>query len=66
MFWKPALGTLGMVQVKTMSASVDVGRRDAIVATRIGEDFMMKEDVGVSKKAVEGRDLDRLKEYRPL
>jgi len=65
MFWKPALGALGMVQDKNMAASVDAGRRDAIVATRI-EDFMMKEDVGVSKKAVEGRDLDCLKEERPV
>ena len=47
-----------------MIASVDAGKRDAIVATRIGEDIMMKEDVGVSKK-VEGRDLDYLKEYHP-
>ena len=54
-----------MVQDKAIAASVD-GRRDAIAATRIGEDFMMKEDVGVSKKAVEGWDLDCLKEYRPV
>ena len=64
MFWKPALGTFGMVQVKLMAASVDAGKKDAIVTTRIGEDIMMK-DVGVSKKAVEGRDLDYLKEYHP-
>ena len=65
MFWKPALGTLGMVQPKYMAASVDAGRRDAIVATRIGECFMMKKDVGVSKRVVEGRDLDYLKECHP-
>ena len=47
-----------------MIASVDAGRRDAMVATRIGEDIMIKEDVGVSKK-VEGLDLDYLKECHP-